>query len=1585
MSIRLNDEHCLLWIKDPSVSPFTNTKTIKTWINHPFHSEEKERKFRKNILSEENIKNPKSFLNKIKRKCFYNSIIRQQIVDKIKEYQSNGTLRLYTLNDKYENAYKEGSYKFNTQTQNYERVVNTQNDKFENIEYTTPPFTREECELWVSNGYNNLRNPRPNETFLQTTKTASTAASTLKIYDKIGICDPTYIELIYTTLQYGISMSSFLNKSSHYNYKHEEILYEKVTKIIKNVLYRLEFMKEIDNFFLNNNIESFDDKLKISSPMTPRRKAATLAAAKTSNIANNSFGVSLSTSNFNSLNSKERRQLRDLKLEKKEEEKLIAIHQYNKGIIKKKERNSSNEIDITRKDIFISFKKILIDLQNAVMKGNFVEKILDTTDATYENDKKILQDTFRNYFIAKGYNNTNIDSVLKENNFDTIKGILCNYINNIFAQLINPSIEELPKELEIGVLSYTLNFFNLQLKIIEELYKFILPYNVDSELNNYYVDLIRDVISVKFVKKIKLDRRKTTSIQNTFQNFYYKKLYLMKLYKPKQLRLPAGKGLLIGKELTKKAAIYKNLNLRDKLITDVKSPGFTYEECKNWVIIPIFNPRTFKKILIDSPIYNTLLVTSYQYDTNLIPRMITSYGCTIIYILTDIIENILNKEKAIAQTREELENFIINNNIKRNKIHEEKEKEKEFIPSKIGLKWKNAGYKKPKEGIQLNELNNILISKGIIADKQPPFYLVFTENELAAAGITTVAKNNYIEIATYYVIDNSPTPQSTPQNTPQNVRSSIPQNTPQNVRSSIPQSISQGVRSSIPQSISQSISQSVRPNIPQSVRPNILQSVRPNIPQSVRPNIPQSVRPNIPQGFQSFHTVAALSERSPYVAVSNPNKIRLKWKKVTDLEEGKIIEKDGIEIKELANNKSFKKAFLKNQLQGRLPKTISFSKEYLATFGATTANITNNSYIKIAYYYKPEFEKSKSDIKSNSNKVGISKRYPEYVAYKYYTIADCLRWARQPTKNPKTQQLILTDSKEYNIIFEQALVYDYNIIPINITKKGEQFMKIILKTIKNHLKIAERKKLPMSRGRNIADINSSVCNTINNIYDDETDDIGKKYKKFKDLMIGKCEQYNKKPVVCIIEIKNLIKYYFNPNIYNRSTEYRLDYYQESALASLLIFYDKIKNKIYKQEYRDIFIYDFNKFYVYIYEINDQLNAIRKNPIDAGGPKREFFTKLFEELFCDDEHPERPFACPPDILGNKYYINPNFKPDANFLKVIAVYNKIKPHMTEFKTERDYEYIYYVIGKLLCLTVYNDDMGLPKQLSEYILAGFINQPNKFDYYDILYFYLKDYKNAVSLLKMISKERINNIEDSYLSFNYQYNISKTKGSSSDPLAGEKLNKGNFIKFILQQANHVVRKNYLVKDEGKDEGKDNSTKSMKMRYKSLFNGFSDEIRKFLYEKKVRIEQLSRLITNEQLTIAILREFVKKIKVMIPENVIINEAEKLRRENEMKQYISNIIMRRRDGVSEEDHLIFIKKLLQYWTSLNYFNKNIDYNIIYMYDKEGKNVQKLPQARTCFDTIYVNGFPDNNTPEEKETFLYGKFEWAVEATEMENT
>ena len=1507
MPLRLDDDHCLLWIKDPSISPFENNYT--------------KRKYRKDILSEDTLKNPRSFLNKIRRKCFYNSALRSKIVEKIKEYKLPGTMRLHTLNDK---------------------ITDT-------IEYITPPFTEDECKKWAKK---HLINPRTNA--------------------EITLVGKVYIELIYTTLQYGLPLPSFLDtepKDAYY-----KTLHKLGNNIVKSVMLRLEFMKQNDEYFLNHDLESFDRKLKISSPLTPVRKAAA-AAARAAIKPKNSFGISSSLSSYKSLNLVERRKLRDLKLENKEEKSLIAEYMYKKELLPKKDVN---------KTIFTAFREFLVNLQNEVMDGNeLINNILK--DAT-EGAKARLTVAFHSYMNRNNRNASNLSKILEDNNLDTAEGVIRNLIKNIYAQLLDPSFR-FPIDMEIVSLTYiniTRNLRNAELinKIINELSAFVDHYTFirNENINKYFRCIVQDVIPRDYVSKREVDVRVITgsfmTANRNYQNYYYNLLFYV-TEEPKVLRLPEGMGLLIGKELTK--AIheldepYFNSYPEDRVITD-DNPlnGFTYEECKNWVMIPIINPRTFKKILIDSPIYNRLLCMSYQYDTRLIPRMMTSRGHEILEALPQVIENILKDQGKLPQTREKLEQYIIE---KEAQFAKEKEK-KNLVPNPnnvIGLKWKNIGIKKPKTGVEI--INKKLI-EAFATSKSPnsvmPFYVFFSEEEFAKFGITTIAKNNYVNIATYYIpaVD----------------------------------TISRTARSR------------------------------------------RSGRNR--RSRRSGQSVAS-------------NNVGLKWEKVK-IESVEGIEKEGVEV----INKKLTDVFLKSKgSDGKLPSNILFTEDDLVKFGITA--ITKNSYIKVPNYYAPVVEKIASDIyikpKSNSD-VAITKRHSKYSIRKYYTVADCLRWAHQPNRDPtKPDTIFETDGKEYNAIFEQALLHDYNIMPINITPKGIKFMNSVIKTKIKLLTVAEKQNLPASRGKLIEDINTKMCIAINNIYDDETNDEGKKYKKFKDKMIEKCEKYNKDPFMCIKDIRNSIEDYFNPDEIHakHAKRYNINYYQNSAFASLLIYYDTMKGKIYNEEFRDIFIHDFNRFYIDIYELDDELNEFKKDAIDAGGPKREFFTKLFEELFCNNENLTRPFISPANIKGDTYCINPNFEPDENFIKVISAYKqnyKNETSIMDFNKESDYEYIYFVIGKLLCLTVFNELIGLPKQLSTYILAGLINQPNELNYYDILYFYLRDFETTLSYINMINNTNIESIEDGDLSFNNIYIISKLKnpysvnigvesppipikaqlpinllrykmlsttkdavknssnerklreydekwkeqlneyemkkdiydraGASRENADGAKITKNNYIKFILQQAKHVVTKNFLGKEEV------NSAKSMKKRYDSLFAGFSNEIRKFLYRKKVTIEQLSVLITNEQLTDAILEELASNIKVKIevsylsetdpnydPNNKM-SEEEQIEKENEIKKYLTSIITQRRDGVSVDKHLEFIRNLLRFWTGLTYYDRTKIYKIFYKYGV-GINNKKLPESHTCHYIIDFFGFPDEYNDAEREKYIYDKFIIAVGEQEME--
>ena len=1194
MPLRLNDEHCLRWIKDPSISPF---------------------KYKKDILHQEKSKNPLSFLERVKWKCFHKSALREEIVKRITEWRQNNTLRLYEYDD---------------------------------FEYTDPPFTIEECEAWVKN---HLVNPREQEQEQE---------------QELKIGNPVYMELLYTALQYGINVDTLANN-------------EEIAKIIKKVKARLQYMKEIDTLFLTHNIASFDEKLKIApAPSAPSGRKTAKAKSQS-----NSYDVS-SSSSSKQLKPPQMRQLRDLILE---EEKLLELQPRIKPPRVKK------EVDRT---IFDKFRKFLTDLQadmNPDKENNIIDTILQ--GATKEDINMIISAI-----------TTYIQTQRRVRRDDSnIELIIAYFIDNMIANMIDP--DEAPPISEILLLSSdnrkeyfaAINNNTLMKKITASLITFFkrYPFAGDPKIRKYFECMICDSIPNEFVAKMKIESRyslpKDFVDEIYFQNLYYFIQLYRKTYRT-AIRLPKGSGLLIGKELTKKITElqnpYFNTNKEDRVITEGDNPlnGFTYKECKDWAILPIVHPRTFKPILIDSPIYNRLLCMSFQYNKNLIPRMITSRGYFILMELMEIIGTILvsskEGEKVVAQTRDELEKSII-------------DKEKSF---------KEKRDNKP-----------IGVSKGVSG-------------------------------------------------------------------------VSKGVL--------------------------------------------------------------------------------------------------------------------------------------------------------------------------------LGKRSANFSVRRFYTVVECMRWARQPNIDPKDPTIgLITDSKEYNDIFEQALLY--NITPLDITSEGLKFKNFIINKIKPKYLTTVRKP-PCKDVCDVCDVKSDVCEAIKKIYG--ADEADEKYKRFRDKMLLRCEQPVELNEEELNKLKKEIKLSFILSVVYPSVPTKtLKYYEDSALASLLIAYEPMKGKVYNKEQANFFLTDYKTFNVGIYAIDDKLNEYKREAV-GDGTKREFFMKLFDELFCDDEHPKRPFILPEDNIANRYYINPNFEPDEKFRKVIQYINseskKGKSHkpIPTFDTEADYIYIYEVIGKLLCIAVVNEDIGLPRQFSSYILAGFMKK--KIDHYDILYYYLQEFNNAISWINWISTAMISDVDNYGLEYNSHYNISRTS---------QDLTTANYILFILKLANHVITKNFLGNNAP------SSSKNMKKRYDSLFAGFGNviELGNFLGEKQVSIKTLSLLITNEELTVEVLREFARKITLNC-------ETTDVNIKNAMKDYVSNIITNPNNKYgTHKEHLKFIKKLLQFWTSLNYYNKKIPYQIIFKYGIDKSVYSRFPQARTCFYQLILHGFPPTLADEDRERYIYDKLKAAVEIQVMDIT
>jgi hypothetical protein len=283
----LSNEEILQWIIDPTVKPFTKKKTDTYFSRIPL---------KKNILNRNSLNQPNSIINNIRRKVFYNTSIRKEIIDKINRIKESNVLRLYTQNDK--NRYGVIAQRTN---ENYENVK---------INYITPPFTIIECEEWVNNEFVNPRSQIP---LLQN--------------------NSIYIELLYTSLQLGVDIKKIENKlylsssSSHSSSSNIDITDKnKITKkIINSIHKRLEYINENDNLFLNHNIESFDKLLDINTVAAPEYVKS-----------KKSFSVSSNSSLNKNINSAEKRQLRDMILEKEEKEEKVYDFKRQRKLEKKR-------------------------------------------------------------------------------------------------------------------------------------------------------------------------------------------------------------------------------------------------------------------------------------------------------------------------------------------------------------------------------------------------------------------------------------------------------------------------------------------------------------------------------------------------------------------------------------------------------------------------------------------------------------------------------------------------------------------------------------------------------------------------------------------------------------------------------------------------------------------------------------------------------------------------------------------------------------------------------------------------------------------------------------------------------------------------------------------------------------------------------------------------------------------------------------------------------------------------------------------------------------------------------------------------
>ena len=1318
MPFDLTDDECLLWIKDPSFSPFEKEAAVFQGIE----------KIRRLILDGEIPKNPKDILHKVQRRCFYNSELREEIVKRIREWQQNKTLRLYA---------------------------------YDNFEYSDPPFTVKQCKAWAKN---HLVNPRTKEA--------------------IAMGSKTYTELIYTTLQYGLPTPAVLDDKP--TDTSDKIIYKYIHAIIRNVKNRLALMKKTDDLFLHQGIGTVD---------LPKMK-----------VKKNTFGVSSSLDK--SMSQGEKRKLMDMMLENQEEERLIKEYQQFKHSQRQSHvlHHSQSPQQSQPESFFRSLRVFLVSLSYEVERGTTL--INNIVKSYTPEDRKSITDAIKKYIEdTKGR-----EKYKKE--FDNIKSLVKIYVRNIYSQLLDPSItpsssiEYLSYENSKRYFENTKLLFNISLHLID----YIEAYTptLDDRINLVLIDMVDDVIDERYAVRVagfNLDPREPAH-DETYRNDYYN--ILSGRQHVKQQPLPQGMKVITSITIE---------NRRISVEADNADNNFTLEECKAWVMMPIMNPRTYKPVLIDSPLYNRLLCLSYQYDTNLVPRMITSFGHRVFDALIASVNAAVkrNREKSIR------------------------------TPSQFEMKWKIFGTKKPKEGIELinEKLRMAIIEDFTGPNGQLPFYVFLDKDDLRSLDIPAeIAKNTYIKVEDmnltpyYYII------------------------------------VKEG----------------------ESVRSEII-------------NKPIVIKKRT--DYTSIGIIYSIDECSNWIYEPDRNP------------------------------------------RTRMP-IIRDSKEYNTIFEQTLLFNTNAE-------------------PSNISPAGIAfKRKVLKTIPDYYGIGDCLRWVRQPSINPKTGKRIVRDSKEYNTIFEKALLYDSNMRPSDISSYGIKFKNAFLekkRRLYGFEKVSRYRPAITLDGDGVGvgewDGNyNDVCKAIMNIYDG--------YKYFKDKMKRICKQYHSPPIVSLDVIKESLKERFIEFDYDNeyTTREHFEFYKDSAIASAVLYFYSIRKQLNNPIQKELFSNNYSWIYVSILNIDDEFNITAFDAVDGGGPAREFFTKFFEELFCDDTHLTRPFIKPRDNKEGTYYINPAFELDDNFRKVVAAYERRDGEMEQtFATD---EQIYEIIGRVLSSAVVNEDIGLPQQLSGYILAGLLKQPKDITLYELFYIYLCEFDNTNIYLNMIHNNHIDGLEYAELTFNYHYVISKRSITPENP-EGYAVSKENCIKFLQQLAKHVITKNFLNKDDPL------SAKSMTMRYASLFAGFDDNIRGLLANSKVSVAQLRRILTNEvRLDKKVLQEFARRIIVEIRGRNSLQAKEKSIHISELRRILYKIITERR----KSDHSEFIRKLFRFWTALPHYTETIDYKISYHIGNNSNDVpfakDRFPQARTCFNSIDFYGFPDNLTTfKQKKKYLYERLHTAV--------
>ena len=473
---------------------------------------------------------------------------------------------------------------------------------------------------------------------------------------------------------------------------------------------------------------------------------------------------------------------------------------------------------------------------------------------------------------------------------------------------------------------------------------------------------------------------------------------------------------------------------------------------------------------------------------------------------------------------------------------------------------------------------------------------------------------------------------------------------------------------------------------------------------------------------------------------------------------------------------------------------------------------------------------------------------------------------------------------------------------------------------------------------------------INTLCLDKFVNIHDKFKKFKNKMMRTCNENNKCSLLSDIKIKKLL------DTFNKKDQ--IVYYNVINHPSIISLFAK-----YMTNLDDENILNTSKMKVVNYQFNEEGNLKYSDGSDMGGLSNQMITNISNELFD-----MKIFIKPQN--STKYFFNPEFMLSDEHKSILQIIINASPSTYDVKTylnnliqtDNFYNIFYQFIGRLLSFFLMNS-FKLPHHLSSHILNCLKYKSNKIKDLDHVMYVLNDFPDISNSILNMMKTNPEEIESYDIEYNDLYKIQYDKEN------GDHVTSENFEQYFIDFAKHLNIHNTTPVSENKNLDIDFSN-----YYEKFSNGINNNLRKLFQQKDISYMTIDKMLTKEEINEEILSQLSDNILNNISFTRNDNAADideyndrGLQYGKKYQKYIDNLLLNKNTGFSKEEHNNFIKKMLEFWTGIDFFKPEINYKMLIVMD----NTTGYPVSHTCFNRV---DFPLYETEEE---FLQ-KLKFAVE-------